>query len=73
MDIELTKAEELAIELLKKVERHWPDTLWLFAADGKLYIMRKDEKGQRAITGFGTMDSDFILDEINIEGDGGDW
>lgn len=40
MDIELTKAEELAIELLKKVERHWPDTLWLFAAEKALVLMK---------------------------------
>ena len=70
---ELTKAEELAIELLKKAAIHWPKSLWLFAADGKLYIMRK-ESGQHAMTRFGGgVNQAFILDAIDIETAGGDW
>ena len=70
--MELTKQEELAIELLKKAARHWPESLWLFAASGTLYIMRK-ENGQRVITHFGGVDSEFEVETIDIEADGGDW
>ena len=55
MSIELTKAEELAIELLKKAS------------------MKKGEKGEHVIMPLGGVDPDFILDEVNIESDGGDW
>ncbi len=71
--MELTKAEELAIELLKKAARHWPESLWLFAANGTLCVMRKD-RGKRVMTGFGGgVDSNFEVDTIDIEADGGDW
>ncbi len=69
--MELTKQEKLAIELLKKATRHWPDSLWIFAADGRLYVMRKGKNNEKAvISGF---DPDFILESINVEADGGDW
>lgn len=72
--MEPTKQEELAIELLRKAARHWPESLWVFAADGKLHVMRKDVGGEKAIDESGTgFDQTFILDSINIEADGGDW
>ncbi len=72
--MELTKQEELAIELLKKAARHWPDSLWILAADSRLYVMRKDKNGKKAIVGRGNgFDPDFILESINVEADGGDW
>ena len=68
-----TSNEELAIELLRKVARHWPKSLWLFAADGELCVMKKTEENQKATTHTGGMDPDYILAAIDIESDGGDW
>ncbi len=65
-------AEKLAISLLKKVQRNWPNSLWLFAADGQLHIMKK-KGGKRAITSQGGVDQDYVIDTIFIETDGGDW
>lgn len=72
--MELTKQEELAIELLKKAARHWPESLWLLAAPSGLHVMRYSDNGEKAVTGIGKgFDPEFILDTINIECDGGDW
>ena len=70
---ELTKAEELVIELLKKAARHWPASLWIFAAGNQLHIMRKNEFGKVAVESNGSVDQNFVLESINIEADGGDW
>lgn len=70
---ELTKAEELAIELLNKAARHWPESLWIFAADNQLHVMKKDASGKIAMKSDGGVDQGFVLESINIEADGGDW
>jgi len=71
--MKLTKQEELAIKLLKKVVHHWPESLWLYAANGTLCVMRK-ENGQRVMRSFGGgVDPDYEVDTIDIECDGGDW
>lgn len=73
MQRELTKTEVKAIQALKKLEKKWPKTLWLFSASGTLCVMAKNDYGNRAITNDGGCDQDFIVDEIKIENDGGDW
>jgi hypothetical protein len=71
--MELTRQEELAIELLRKAARHWPKSLWIFAADNQLHIMKKDENGKIPTESDGGFDQSFLVDSIDIEADGGDW
>lgn len=73
MNFELTKEEEKAIASLKRLEKRWPDTLWLFSASGKLCVMRKGEGGHHPTTHTGGVDADYIVDTVDIENDGGDW
>jgi len=74
--MELTKAEQLAIALLKKTARHWPESLWIFSASGTLCIVKKGKDGKRAmlignrLEGY---DPDYLVDTIDIPNDGGDW
>lgn len=71
--MELTNAEQLAIELLKKAARHWPESLWIFAADGVLHVMKKDTEGRKRVSGTGTIDQSFGVASIDIETDGKGW
>lgn len=73
----LTHEEKVAIRELKKIARHWPDSLWLFTADGVLNVMKKNDHGQRnMITRDDILwdyDPEYIAEQIRIEADGGDW
>lgn len=70
MEEELTRAEQLAIDLLSKAARHWPESLWLFSASGTLHVMKKvDEK--RVMDGEGVNQA-YSVAIIDIENDGGD-
>lgn len=79
-DFELTKQEKSAIRTLKRLEKRWPKSLWLFSAGGSLIVMRKNSDGERAgvinkdgkMTGQGA-DSNYEVEHINIENDGGDF
>ncbi len=72
MKIELTEKEQKIIKRLKNIAKIWPDTLWLFSASGSLCVMKKKD-GKVIINRFGGVDYDFIVDQIDIENDGGDW
>ncbi len=78
--IELTPEEEKAIKALKRVANNWPDTLWLFSANGTLNVMKCNQDGERAYKsrrcGDGSdenVDQEYCMDEIDIPNDGGDW
>lgn len=74
--MELTRQEELAIELLKKAARHWPESLWLFSASGTLCVMKKDKAGKRAILKSSRLegyDPEYLVGTIDIPNDGGDF
>lgn len=80
VDLELTAEEKRAISALKRVAKKWPDSLWLFSASGSLLVMKKNANGERALLGSlnyefkgNTVDQDYVVDDINIENDGGDW
>ena len=74
MDFELTKEEKNAINTLKRLEKRWPDSLWLFSANGTLCVMRHGKNGEQVHTGTGEgVDSEYIITTINIHNDGGDW
>jgi len=65
VDFELTPEEVKAIRALRRVEKIWPDTLWLFSASGVLHVMRKGEDGEHVHKGEG-IDPDYIIDSISI-------
>jgi len=65
--------EEQAIKALKRLAKRWPKSLWLYSASGTLCVMRCDENGECVHTSRGGVDSDYIVDYINIPNDGGDW
>lgn len=69
----LSLEEKEAIALLKQAAKVWPESLWLFSANGRLCVMGKDHDNERVYTGFGAADQDYIIDQINIENDGGDF
>jgi len=74
--MDITKKEEAAINALKKAAKKWPQSLWLFSADGALCVMKKKPDGSRAVRRLGGSDSidpDYEIDIIDIENDGGAW
>lgn len=68
----MTPEERLAINALKQLAETWPKSLWLFSANGHLWVMRYKENGERAMDGTG-MDRKYAIAEIHIDNDGGDW
>ena len=71
--MKLTKEEENAIATLKRLEKRWPKTLWLFATGMSINVMRCGEDGEQVTDSSGGMDQDYIVDSIDIPNDGGDW
>lgn len=70
----MSEQERKAIIALQRAAKIWPDSLWLFSADGILHVMRKTDEGVHAVTNNGGMDPDFMIGvTIDIENDGGDW
>lgn len=72
----LTPAEERAIRTLKRLATVWPESLWLFSANGRLCVMKKDAAGDRAVFerwNGENFNQAFIMAVIEIENDGGDW
>jgi len=67
-----TKEERRAIAALKRLAKKWPDSLWLFSASGKLCVMQKKDD-EIAMRRNGCVDQDYLVGQIEIENDGGDW
>jgi len=62
------------INVLEDLDSGWPSDLWLYAANGTLYLMKNKSDGSRGILPNGGVDSTYIVETfINIECDGGDW
>ena len=74
-DTLLTPEESKACAALMRAAANWPPSLWLWSADGDLYVMRTNEKGERVYTrgDRGGVDPDYIVARIEIPNDGGDW
>lgn len=71
--MELTKEEEKAIAALRRVAGKWPKTLMLFSANGSLYVMKLNEKGDH-MDRWGDPDQSLCVTTISgIRNDGGDW
>lgn len=73
MEFTLTPEEKKAIAALKRLEKTWPSSLWLFSASGTLCVMRKGEDGEHVTTSTNSVDAEYHLASIDIENDGGDW
>ncbi len=73
MTIELNDEERKAIAALKRVAKKWPSTLWLFSASGTLHVMRNGEDGGPVHLDNNAIDPDYLVDNIRIQNDGGDW
>lgn len=71
--MELTKEERHAIRTLERLSSRWPETLWLFSANGELNIMKYKKDGTRAVLSHGGMDANYSVASIDIPNDGGDW
>lgn len=69
-----TKAEQGAIDALKRVAKTWPKSLWLYSASGSLCVMKKKD-GKRAMVATQSpgpgFDPEYLVDEVQIENDGG--
>jgi hypothetical protein len=71
--LEPTESEARFMASLRRCLAKKPDSVWLFAADSGLYVMRKDKSGERATSGY-CYDQNYILgDLLGREIDGGDW
>ncbi len=77
--MKLTRREKRCINALKKLEEIWPASLWLFGSGEALCIVRCNSEGEKAtlpeqVINFGRpYDPDYIIDDIDIPYDGGDW
>ena len=72
--VRLTAEESKAVRALENLQKYWPASLWLFAGDGALYVMRKDESGERCVNDDASVDQAGIILELpGIEADGGGW
>ena len=71
--MQLTDKERNAVVLVRKLALKWPKSLWLFSASGSLWIMKKNEDGEKAMLSNGGVDPDYQIALVTIENDGGDW
>jgi hypothetical protein len=65
--------EKRVVDVLRRLARRWPSTLWIYVGDGTMNVMRCTEDGRHAETPSGGVDPYYILAEINIPSDGGGW
>ena len=74
IDIELTEREEKAIKSLKRLAKKWPPTLWVFAGNGGLHILRTGKNGEVVLTESGAVNADYGVGSVEgIYADGGDY
>lgn len=67
-----TPEEKAALRALKRLEKIWPNSLWLFASGSGLKVMKK-QFGKRVMCETGEVDDDYCIATFRIENDGGDY
>jgi hypothetical protein len=72
-DLVVTNKEQKAINALKRISKSWPSTIWIFAADNSLNIMKKGECNDYVRDENGIIDQRYVIDNADIPSDGGDW
>ena len=70
--LESTDDELKWFKRLERVLNDIPRSVWLFAADSGIHMMRKKE-GKHAILKTEGMDQDYCLEYVICDSDGGDW
>jgi hypothetical protein len=71
--MEITKEEMSAINTLKRLQKNWPKSLWLFANGQSLCVLKKTSDNKRAYGEREAVDQDYVVASISIENDGGDF
>jgi len=69
------------IRALRRLERDWPDDLWIFVANGEVNLMERGEGGERATVETHYWGNKFdavdpgkrVTSFSKIPADGGDW
>ncbi len=57
---------------LKRLEKGWPDDLWIWAGEGGIILMAKNEDNQHALDLSGCLDQDYEIEcYTGIDNDGG--
>lgn len=72
-EIELNDDERRAIAALTRLAKKWPKNLWILTNGFALYVMRCNEKGERAESPTKGYDPNYVVAAISIPCDGGDW
>lgn len=71
--MKLNNEERKAVATLQRLSKKWPKSLWLFSGSGSLCVMKKNDKGERALSDTDGMCPEHVVAKIDIENDGGDW
>jgi len=67
-------SQKQVIRALRRLERGWPEDLWIFVGDGTLTLMEKDVQGDEVETTSGGVDPNYAVDRFpHIRADGGGW
>lgn len=70
---ELSQDEKAAIAALKRLQKRWPSSLWIFAGGNEALTVLKTRDGERVMDGNGVPDQGFEVAHIKIPCDGGAW
>jgi len=69
----LTNAEYAAVRDLRRLALRWPESLWVFVANGTFNVMKTGPTGGSMMTASGGFDPEYVVATIEIPADGGDW
>jgi hypothetical protein len=73
-NMELAREERNAINALKRLEKRWPETLWIFATGNGMHILKCGINGKHVMNDQGVPDLDYEVGYITgIDNDGGDF
>ena len=68
----MTEAERHKIRAFEKALNNLPEDMWVFAASGDVYILRKKD-GLPVYDSSGSVDRDYIVCHVVGRIEGGDW
>lgn len=70
---ELTAEEKAAVAALKRLQKIWPKTLWIFVGGNEALTVLKTRNGERVMGCNGVPDQELEVANIKIPADGGAW
>jgi hypothetical protein len=72
--MEVSKEEQNAINTLTRLEKRWPETLWIFATGNGLHVLKCGERGEHIVDNCGVPDLGYEVACITgIDNEGGDF